>query len=294
MGKKISLAILLLLAPSLAFAGRTYDNRTHSSSTTLRVGHRGVNRSDAVLTSSGPLVVQSTYTGVGSYPPLLVEDAAGTNLLQLSSTGTLTLADKLQADITGNAEGTASALAANGTNCGIGELAQGVDAAGNAEGCTPSGAGDAVLAATQTFTGTNTFLGPVDISTWSSIVMTSPGNAETNFKGCSVSTVSITMVGSTVTISGSGSVQGNTSTQFAVAIVLMDGDYMDGETSTKGVASGSLSNGQFAALGFERTFTGITPGQHTFCIGFYASGSNTFSASTTTDYVFKVKEDILR
>lgn len=42
--------------------------------------------------------------------------------------------------ITGNA-GTATALAANGTNCGAGQAALGVDASGNAEGCwSPSGA----------------------------------------------------------------------------------------------------------------------------------------------------------
>lgn len=44
--------------------------------------------------------------------------------------------------ISGNA-GTATALAANGTNCGVGEYARGVDASGNAEDCT-AGAGDAL------------------------------------------------------------------------------------------------------------------------------------------------------
>lgn len=40
-----------------------------------------------------------------------------------------------QTTISGNA-GTATALAANGTNCGVGEYARGVDASGNAENCT--------------------------------------------------------------------------------------------------------------------------------------------------------------
>ena len=41
-----------------------------------------------------------------------------------------------------SAVGTATALAANGTNCGVGQAAQGVDAQGNAEGCfTPAGGG---------------------------------------------------------------------------------------------------------------------------------------------------------
>lgn len=46
----------------------------------------------------------------------------------------------LNASITGNA-GTATALAANGTNCSSGSYALGVDASGNAEGCTVANLG---------------------------------------------------------------------------------------------------------------------------------------------------------
>lgn len=45
----------------------------------------------------------------------------------------------LPTTITSNTTGTASALAANGTNCTAGSYSLGVDAAGNAEGCTPAG-----------------------------------------------------------------------------------------------------------------------------------------------------------
>lgn len=53
----------------------------------------------------------------------------------------------VSADVPNNAAntsglaGTATALAANGTNCSAGQLSAGVDASGNAEGCTPAGAG---------------------------------------------------------------------------------------------------------------------------------------------------------
>ncbi len=53
---------------------------------------------------------------------------------------TKTINIPLQTAITGNAA-TATALAANGTNCSAGQAALGVDASGNAEGCwTPAGA----------------------------------------------------------------------------------------------------------------------------------------------------------
>jgi len=54
------------------------------------------------------------------------------------STGTVTatvFAGALTGAVTGNAD-TATALAANGANCGAGQWAQGVDASGAAEGCT--------------------------------------------------------------------------------------------------------------------------------------------------------------
>ncbi len=51
------------------------------------------------------------------------------------------LSGTLAVSVTGNA-GTATALAANGTNCAAGEASKGVDASGNAEGCfTPAGGG---------------------------------------------------------------------------------------------------------------------------------------------------------
>lgn len=62
-------------------------------------------------------------------------------------------AGTITAALSGNAS-TSSALAANGTNCGAGEAAVGVDASGNAEGCfTPSSGSSAFNSITS---GTNT------------------------------------------------------------------------------------------------------------------------------------------
>ena len=59
----------------------------------------------------------------------------------LPGTTSGTFSGPLTGTVTGNAS-TATALAANGTNCGAGQAAAGVDASGNAEGCfTPAGAG---------------------------------------------------------------------------------------------------------------------------------------------------------
>jgi hypothetical protein len=63
-------------------------------------------------------------------------------------TGTATDA-QIPDSITIDLAALASALAANGSNCGAGQASQGVDAAGNAEGCfTPSGSGTVSSATT--------------------------------------------------------------------------------------------------------------------------------------------------
>jgi hypothetical protein len=59
-------------------------------------------------------------------------------------------------NVTGNSA-TATALAANGTNCGAGNYPLGVDASGNAESCTTAGAGDVSSAASNILTGDNNF-----------------------------------------------------------------------------------------------------------------------------------------
>jgi len=74
---------------------------------------------------------------------------APSNIVQRDASGNFS-AGTITATLTGNAS-TASALAANGTNCGAGQAAQGVDASGNAEGCfTPSGAGNVATGGTLT------------------------------------------------------------------------------------------------------------------------------------------------
>lgn len=102
---------LLQNALPLLFDGATRDN----SSTALAVTDPTQNNTITFPDASGTVVLK---------------DANGD-----FSAGTIT------ADLSGNAS-TASALQGNGTNCAAGEYAQGVDANGNAEGCTTAATGN--------------------------------------------------------------------------------------------------------------------------------------------------------
>jgi hypothetical protein len=74
----------------------------------------------------------------------LLKRATGTGIAQLTN-GVLSIATPGTAYVVpGGNVATATALATNGINCGAGQFAAGVDAQGNAEGCTtPAGSGDA-------------------------------------------------------------------------------------------------------------------------------------------------------
>lgn len=72
-------------------------------------------------------------TGTGASSQSITTDG------KITAGGLVTATGGFSGSLSGNAS-TSSALAANGTNCGVGQYAQGVDTAGNAEGCaTPPG-----------------------------------------------------------------------------------------------------------------------------------------------------------
>ncbi len=76
-------------------------------------------------------------------------------------------------DLTGNSDTSSisSALAVNPDACIAGQFVNDLDADGTLTCTTPAGAGDVVLAATQTFTGQNTFMNQVAVS--STVVVSS-------------------------------------------------------------------------------------------------------------------------
>lgn len=135
--KKVYTAVLMLIA-SGAFAGTYYENQQTSSSATVRVA--GVLKVAPKATPQAPSITLNGDGGV---------------VTATSFVGALT------GSASGNA-GTATALAVNGTNCSAGNYPLGVDASGNAEGCTAAvGSGDAVIAGTQTWSGANTYTNPI-------------------------------------------------------------------------------------------------------------------------------------
>jgi len=105
--------------------GQNVPNAAIDASSSVADLLRLSNASGRVLT-----VLNSGNLGVGTSSPAYKLDVFGNARVD----GVLT-ANSLVGALTGNAS-TASALAANGTNCSAGSYALGVDASGNSEGCT--------------------------------------------------------------------------------------------------------------------------------------------------------------
>lgn len=161
-------ALAGLLAWALpAHAGKFSDLQIFPSSGSYHIGYPDGSGSltpakgrDAVLTSSGAAVVQST-SATAAHRPFRVKNDAGTDVLGVRQDGTTV--GTFSGALTGNAA-TASALAANGANCSAGNYPLGVDASGAVEGCTAAGIGDVVSS------NSNNFVTPATIQTFGSSV----------------------------------------------------------------------------------------------------------------------------
>lgn len=106
---------------------------TSSGTSTVTIGISAATSSAAGSMSAADKAKLDAFASASSYAPLAAPTFTGTVTAGAFS-GPLT------GNVTGNVSGTAGSLAANGTNCGAGQFATGVDASGNAEGCTvPSG-----------------------------------------------------------------------------------------------------------------------------------------------------------
>ncbi len=91
-------------------------------------------------TTSAPVLTLNSGAGANQIVKL-----NGSSQLPAVSAALLTNFPTLNQSTTGNAA-TATALAANGTNCSAGSYPLGVDASGNAEGCTVAGGGSSTAA----------------------------------------------------------------------------------------------------------------------------------------------------
>jgi hypothetical protein len=164
-------------------------------------------------------------------------------------TGVLTatgFAGPLTGAVTGNAS-TATALAANGTNCSSGEYARGVDASGNAEGCTATGGGGFDSTAIDNATWSD---GANASNTWTFDVSGTDhtmvaGNGLMTF-GDSV-TVTDVLTTPTLTFSGTGTINGldaidgTTETTLEAAIDIA-GDITGTGLGSVAITSGAIVN----------------------------------------------------
>lgn len=117
---------------NLYWTNTRFDNRL-SATTTLPNITTLASLSLPFSQTTGTVPVNRGGTNITSYTgnQILYTNAAGTAFLQ-TATSTLSIG--------GNA-GTATALAANGTNCSVGNYPLGVDASGNSESCTAASTG---------------------------------------------------------------------------------------------------------------------------------------------------------
>ncbi len=211
-----------------------------------------------IQASSGSYTGTSTFTSTGN-----VYYGSGSNL-----TGQ---ANSLRVS-------TATYLATAPGACTAGQFISGLTADGTKTCGTPSGAGDVVLAATQTFTGANTFQSTVTLPTRDKIVFgnqihnssasfvtTTQHNVATWGPCVNGSTVSITTTGSPVFIGFSGDGANNT----LYGIVRMG--LMRNGVAITDVGITQFQNNQASIRGnlsFTFVDSSVTAGTHTYCLLF--------------------------
>jgi hypothetical protein len=260
------LFLLCLLIPALAYSF-TYKNNPQTGKPDLVT--TSVTDLTDISTGYVPAATFANYTGIGRVP-----DTRTVNGQALSSNVTITT-------ISGNA-GTATALAANGTNCTGVTVAQGVDASGNAESCiTPAGTYSLPTATSSVLGGVKPD-GTTITNTAGAISVANPlnqnttGSADTAVQLVTKSTssplVNIYTVpsrqyigaGGTVDFAGfSGMIMVNRYDTGAVTIYLAGGGSVT-VVSSVGAQVGSLANHN-AIYGYTWTNTGSTSD-----IGFFA------------------------
>lgn len=214
---------LIATAPSINGTGfvkatgttLSYDNSTYLTTAAAAAAYQAL---DATLTalaglnSTAGVVVETaadTFTKrtiTGTANQITVTNGSGasgdptislpvtiTGLTSVSSTG-------FTGALTGNAS-TSTALAANGTNCTVGNYPLGVDASGNAESCTAAGTGTVTnIATTSPITG-GAITATGSIACPSCVTASSPGAGLAHFAG-STQTVTSSAVSLTADVTG--------------------------------------------------------------------------------------------
>lgn len=195
---------------------------------------------------------------------------------------------------------TATYLATAPGACSAGDFISALSADGTKTCGTPSGSGDVVKSATQTFTGQNTFTGSVTVSSFtvlnggitgvhnsSSTVIGSYSVTQNTFSSCVTgSTLTITTNGGRVMVGFSGNASQSANAQAMYATYKVDG-----VTTTSPIVKTA-----FTTAGYElnMSFLGITAplsaGPHSFCLAIRNSGAASGTISGDSNNQFWITE----
>jgi hypothetical protein len=194
------------------------------------------------------LTVGTTTIASGTNTRVLFDDSAvlgeSAGLTYVKGTGTLSataFSGPLTGNVTGNVTGaltgnasTATALAANGTNCSAASFPLGVDAGGNSESCTALSASNAGTATALAANGTNCSSGSFPLGVDAS------GNSESCTTVSSVvpdlSALAFVTVGNTASLSAERAITAGNN------VALTDGGANSTETIAEGTAAVAFTN----------------------------------------------------
>ncbi len=214
--------------------------------------------------SADPLFSKLTLTNPATSATLTVADGAslitvGANSLTLTSTGTtnatLPVGTKTLVATDGNVA-TATALAANGTNCSAGQYPLGVDASGNSESCTAlpttiSGTANQITASAST--GAITLSIPTNPTLPGTTTGTFSGNLTGNASG-TAATITGAITQANTVLTTKGDLIGTNGTTLARLGVGSDGQVFTADAaSTNGFKWAAASGG---ATALKRTLLG--------------------------------------
>lgn len=181
--------------------------------------------------------------------------------------------------------------------CSAGEYVTDISSMGVLTCATPEGAGDVVLASTQTFTWQNTFSNSVTVSSLTIVgggitgvhrssvtyITATYTSATAGFTTCAAgSTITITTNGGPVLVGTSGWWENNTINEFCVASYLVDGA---GVIGTEGlVATKQEVAGIYQLFSFTYPTLPLSAGVHTFCLSFRLQGGGSCSNLVNPTY----------
>lgn len=310
-GRVLRVADGTVSAPGLSFSSDTNVGIYRGGTDILKLVTTGVDRltidAAGAITIPGNLTVSGTCTGCGGGAPTgasyitktadttltgeFALSTLGTGLLKnTTATGDLSIAVAGTDYVApGGNVATATALAANGTNCGAGFYSMGVDASGNAEGCTSAGGSGTVTSVSVTTA--NGVSGTVaNATTTPAISLTLGAITPTTVNGLTLASQStgFTIAGGTTT-SKTLTVSENTTVPVASQLITLAGPtaartytFPDTNSTIMALAATQTVTGAKTFNSSTLLLAGSTSGTTTLNASAAASGTLTLPAATDT------------